>query len=130
MGIHAPPLTFRKPYFLFCHAVSSALCRNRSHKNIIAKEIFSVIGICLILLRILIVERATNRQTCIVSLSCHRIDVREKRIAQADSFKDSRKVRELPYSSFYSTIGSGVSTENRGKYSKLYPTQDQIWIVY
>ena len=23
-----------------------------------------------------------------------------------------------------------MSTENRGKYSKLYPTQDQIWIVY
>ena len=23
-----------------------------------------------------------------------------------------------------------MSTENRGKYTKLYPTQDQIWIVY
>ena len=73
-GVEFIPVSFRDPDV---HGCKSVLCRlgHRRYEHVVSEHILAAEIISLLAFRIVVVKRAAERDTLIISLACHCIDV-------------------------------------------------------
>ena len=101
---------------------------NRSYQHVIAEHILSLERVSFLSIRIIVVHRATQRNTVVISLTRHGIYIRSNFITHQNGLTQYIEIllTERPRLFVHGSTLHGVSTHNGTKGTKLHPAYEQF----
>ena len=125
---HIPPQAFGQPDSALAHPILGR-CVDGCHQYVVAKEIFVLVGVGILLLRIVVVEWTVDAYARFVGFAGSGVEIGEHAIAQAHGLAQLVEVFVLPDAAFQFAIICGMCTEDGTEYSKLQPALQKFGVV-
>ena len=127
-----PIAALREPHMML-HGTGDAVyrCADSSCKDVVSEHKLIFFVIRPVILRPLVVQRSAERNACVISFSCHSIDIWSKVVAQAYRAAHSfEMVREDPEALLHRHILGRVGLEDRSEYSGLQPAGIELRVCF